>query len=146
NQPAAGPKATNVLGTVNVNTNSTLGVNATLTAGTLNLGLGVAGGTSGTGILNIGGGTVMVGSLISGGTNTTINLGVSGTGGTLVITNPVPAPGIGTLALQGGTLQLSPVYGLTNIVASNVTISAATKVNIAALGTTIGGPIQVVLI
>jgi autotransporter-associated beta strand protein len=144
NQPAAAVKA--AVGTVNVNTNNTLGVSATLTAGTLNLGTTVTGGAGGAGIVNIGGGTVMVGTMVCGGTNTSITLGANSLGGTLVITNPVAGPGIGTLALQGGTLQLSPVYGLTNVVASNVTITAATKVNIAALGTTVGGPIQVTLI
>lgn len=144
NQPAADTK-TSVSGTVNVNTNSTLGVSGTLTAGTLNLGVTAAGGSNAVGIVNIGGGTVAIGSLVCG-TNSSITLGVNSTGGTLIITNPVVAPGIGTLALEGGTLQLSPANGLTNIVASNVTVTAATKINIAALGTTVGGPIQVVLI
>jgi autotransporter-associated beta strand protein len=144
NQPAAAVKT--ATGTVNVNTNSTLGVSATLTAGTLNLGTTVSGGAGGAGIVSIGGGTVMAGSIVCGGTNTSITLGANGASGTLVITNPVAAPGIGTLALQGGTLQLSPVNGITTVVASNVTITAATKINIAALGTTVGGPLQVTLI
>ena len=99
------------------------------------------------GMLNIGGGTVAAGSIVCGGSNS-ITLGNNSLGGTLIVSNSVGAPGtpVTDLNLQGGTLQLNPTYGSTNIVGGTVTISAATTINIASVATSVGGPIQISLI
>ncbi|HTR43621.1 MAG TPA: autotransporter-associated beta strand repeat-containing protein [Pseudomonadales bacterium] len=146
NQPTAVAKT--VTGTVNVNTNSTSGVNGTLSvSGAINIGITATGGTAATGVLNIGGGTVTAGTIVCGGTST-IALGNGTPMGTLIVTNTIGAPGapLTTLTLNGGLLQLSPVNGATNIVATTVTISARTVINIASVGTSVGGPLQIPLI
>ena len=97
------------IGTINVNTNSTLGGNATLSvSGSLNLGLttGGAGAATTAGTLNIGGGTVLANGIATstGGGTSTITLN----SGTLIITNTAgtPTAPLTTLNLNGGTLQL----------------------------------------
>lgn len=148
NQPAASKGFG--IGTVNVNTNNTLGVSATLAvSGAINLGTTVAGGVSGIGALNIAGGTVEAGSVVcSGSSNSTIVVGYNGLGGTLSVTNTIGTRSspLTTLTLQGGQLQLNPVNGGTNIVAGTLTISSPIIINITSVGTTIGGSLQVALI
>jgi hypothetical protein len=142
NQPAAVVKG--VTGTVNVNTNSTLGVSATLTVSSnLNLGVTATGGLVATGIVNIAGGTIAANAINCGG-NSTITLGNNGLGGTLIIANNIGAAGaaLTTLNLDGGSLQLN-VHGLpgatTNIVATTISTSGTTPVKIASLfGVSVG--------
>ena len=149
NNPAGAAKM--ATGTINVNTNSTLGVSGTLSvSGNLIMAQTAAGGTPATGVLNIGGGTVAANSIVcdvNGGTNT-ITLGNSGLYGTLIVTNTIGAPGslLTTLNLEGGVLQLSPMNGATNIVVASVSISGPTTVNIASVGTAVGGPLTIPLI
>ena len=127
-------------GTVNVNTNSTLGVSGTLSvSGNLNIGLTVAGGTAATGVLNIGGGTVEANSIVcdAHGGNSTITLGNNSLGGTLSVANTIGAPGapLTTLNLDGGILELEVdgFASVTNIVATSVTTSGTTTLQINSL-------------
>lgn len=138
-QPAA--NATKIgVGTISVNTNSTIGANATLSvSGNLNLALNVnSASTAGT--LNISGGTVQANAITAGinGAASTITL----QGGTLVITNAAgtPAAPLTTLNLNGGTLQLN-VNGnalVTNIVATTISPSGTTTINIGAIANGLG--------
>jgi len=119
------------IGTINVNTNTTLGANATLiVSGTLYLGdsTGGSGAAATAGTLNISGGTVQAGSIVTGlnGGTSTVNLNA----GTLAITGTAgtPAAPLTTLALGGGTLQLNldGAAGVTNLVATTINATATT--------------------
>jgi len=128
------------IGTINVNTNATLGTSGTLSvSGSLTLAstTGGTGAASTAGTLNISGGTVQAG-IILGDTNKTGTSTINLTGGTLVVTNMAGTTGTPLTAvnLTGGTLVLD-VNGsanVTNIVATTVSTSGAvTTINIASL-------------
>lgn len=135
-QPASGTKSG--IGTINVGTNSTLGVSGTLSvSGTLNLGLttGGAGALTNVGTLNINGGAAEINKIVcgtGGGTNT-----ISLNGGMLSITTTAGTTGAGLYALNlvGGILQLdvNGSAGVTNIVATNITTSGTTTLQIGSL-------------
>lgn len=138
------------VGTITVNTNSTLGANATLSvSGSLNLGLTISAGSGTSGTLNIGGGTVLA-NAITAGTNgsSTITLNANGNGGILAVTNGIgllTAP-LGTLNLEGGTLQLGLNASNPNIWVYSLNISAPTVLNIASINTSTPGSQQITLI
>ena len=136
----------NGVGTVNVNA-SVNGVGV-LKVGTLNLAwtTGSSGASPTTGALNINGGTVLAGT-IAADTNNSGQSAITLSGGTLVVTNAIgsSAAPLYSLSLQG-TLQLNPNVSSTNIVATSVTISGATTLNIASVVTTVGGPLQIPII
>jgi autotransporter-associated beta strand protein len=143
--------AKTAMGTINVNTNSTFGVSGTLSvSGNLIMAQTAAGGTAATSVLNIGGGTVAANNIVCdlNGGNSTITLGNNGLYGTLIVTNAIGslAAPLTTLNLEGGVLQLSPVNGATNIVATSVSIGGPTTVNIASVATAVGGPLAIPLI
>jgi autotransporter-associated beta strand protein len=131
------------VGTISVNTNSTIGNNATLSvSGTLNLGISVGGVGAATtsGTLDINGGTVLANTIVVGTNNATSTITLNG--GTLIVTNTggTPAAPLTTLNLNGGTLQLN-VNGnsiVTNIVAITVNNSVATTIQIGSLANITG--------
>jgi len=145
-QPSTGLKTAN--GTVNVNSNATLGAGATLfVSGNLNLGL-TTGGTAASGTLSINNGTAALNNVVcgtSGGIST-----ISLSGGTLIVSNSLgtPAAPLTTLNLGGGTLQLNVAgNSSTDVVATTVSPTAATTINIGSLtGLTGPAPVQVPLI
>jgi autotransporter-associated beta strand protein len=117
------------VGTVNVNTNATLGTSGALSvSGSLYLGFSGGGGIAASGTLNINGGTVTVNSLVCGviGTTNAVNLN----GGMLAVstTAGTAAAPIETLTLGGGTLQLNlnGAAGITNLVATTIAANAPT--------------------
>lgn len=138
-QPVANASKIGV-GTVSVNNNPTIGTNATLSvSGSLNLALNVNGSAT-AGTLNISGGTVQANAIAAGinGAASTITL----QSGMLVITNfaGTPAAPLTTLNLNGGTLQLD-VNGnalVTNIVATTISPSGTTTINIGAIANGLG--------
>jgi len=140
------------LGTINVNTNSTLGGNATLSvSGNLNLGIATGGTGAATtaGTLSIGGGNVLANSIATStnGGSSTITLN----SGTLIITNTAgtTAAPLTTLNLNGGTLQLMNVNGngtVTNVVANSVSEGGPTTINIGSIINVRGGPATIPII
>jgi autotransporter-associated beta strand protein len=121
-QPVTGSKAG--VGTMNVNSNSTIGEAATLVVnGDLNIGVSAGGASAAStgGTLNINGGTVQTANIIVG-TNTSPSI-INLTSGTLAITGTAGTPDapITTLNLSGN-LQLNVNGGanVTNIVATSV--------------------------
>jgi len=140
-ESAAGTKVG--VGTVSVNTNTVIGNSAHLVVnGSLNLGVNVDNAVVGTsGTLNINGGTVQASTIVAGvnAAPSTINLN----SGMLNVTGTAGAPGapLTTLALAGGTVQLS-VNGsinVTNIVATTVTTNGTTILKIGSLASVATG-------
>jgi hypothetical protein len=136
----AGYQPTNALksvtGTVNVNSSaSPIASGTLLVSSSLNLGLTTTGGTAATGSLNINGGTANVNAIAAGvnGASSTVSLN----GGSLSVTNAAgsPAAPLTTLSLTGGVLQLNPDASgnLTNIVATTITTSGTTTINIGSI-------------
>lgn len=141
-EPANGSKIG--VGTVNVNSNATLGTSATLwVSGNLNLALasGGAGAATTAGTLNVSNATAQINGLTAGtnGAISTINL----SGATLSISNTAGSPSapLTSLNLAGGTLELN-VGGfsiVSNIVATAVTTNGTTTIQIGLLaGVTTG--------
>ena len=133
------------VGTINVNGPGILQV------GKLNMAqtTGGTGAASTTGTLNIIGGSAEIGTIVGSevgqGTSTVTlqnggTLAISNTAGTLAA--PLTTLNLGPL---GGTLQLSPINGGTNIVATTVTTSGTTTINIASV-VNASGTMQIPLI
>jgi autotransporter-associated beta strand protein len=138
--------ATNAgVGQVNViSTNALLSVNSVLELGHVSGGVG--GGNS-FGSLNVNGGVVAANTISAGSGNGANTLAF--TSGTLLLTNTAGAPAapIAVVTLANSTLQLSPAFGLTNIVAVNlVTGGGSNVVNIASLPNSLPVPAQLPLI
>jgi autotransporter-associated beta strand protein len=136
-QPSNSVKVVN--GTINVNTNSSLGTSGTIAvSGTFNLAVtaGGSGASTSTGTLNVDGGTFSARTIICGtnGASSSVSLGASGFGGILTVTNTLgsgTAP-LTSLNLSGGTLQLG-VNGsanVTNIIATSIGAANTTTLNI----------------
>jgi fibronectin-binding autotransporter adhesin len=119
-------------GTVNVETNASLGTSATLAvSGSINLGVTGGGGIQASGTLNISGGTVTAGGIVCGISGTTSAISLNG--GTLAVgTAGSPAAPISSLILGGGTLlvDLNGAAGVTNIVAASLSVNAATTLGL----------------
>lgn len=138
-----------VTGTVNVNSNPTLGTNATLVVnGTLRLARFTSG-TASVGTLNIYGGIVRANVITNGGGTTAITM----SGGTLIVTNAgssvgtVAAP-IGTLTMGDSHLVLAVTANATNVVVASLATLSSTNntIDIAALPIITSYPAQYPLI
>jgi len=133
-QPVIGSK--NGVGTISVNTNTTIGASAVLVVnGTLNLGVNVSS-SSTAGTLNINGGTVQANTIVAGvnGAQSTIDLNA----GTLFITGTAgsTAAPLTTLNLSDATTLELDVNGgadVTNLVATSVTSAGTTTLQIGLL-------------
>jgi hypothetical protein len=144
-QPSNSVKIVNA--TINAKTNTSLGTSGTITvSGNFNLAV-TAGGTgaaSSTGSLNVDGGSFSAGTIVCGtnGATSTITLGgtagsSSGNGGVLTVARTIgsgTAP-LSALNLGGGTLQLSVdgTANVTNIIATSISTSGITTLNIASV-------------
>jgi hypothetical protein len=127
------------IGTINVKTNTTLGTSGTIAvSGNFNLAVtgGGTGASTSTGTLNIDGGALSARTIICGtnGATSTVNLGASGNGGILTVTNTLgsAAAPLSALNLSGGTLQLgvNGTANVTNVIASAISASGTTTLNI----------------
>ncbi len=139
-------------GTVNVETNTTLGTFATLAvSGTLNLGITATGGTAATGNVNIDGGALTAGSVACGGNNS-ITLGASGNGGVLMASNSLGATGaaLNALTLNGNTLLALPANNTAAAVVTTLTIdgqpTTTNKLNILSVAGAITPPVELPVI
>jgi fibronectin-binding autotransporter adhesin len=138
-------------GTLNVSNNATAGTSGNLIVGAGGISLVNATTFTGTGLLNVNGGTVTsAGSIVkttaNGVGNVTLNnSALTMAAGTTVGTPAIP---IDILTLSNATLQLAASFTLTNIVTSNLTVVAGANntVNISSLPIIGSYPSQIALI
>ena len=137
-----------VTGTINVNSNSTAQLRATLTAlENIYLGLTTSGGAAASGTLNINNGALAANAIVCGVNGATSDINLNG--GILAVATTVGTPSapLTSLSLNGGRLLLQPngFTMITNVVATGVTVGAPTVIDIGAV-TGVNGTVTLPLI